>query len=81
MVHFIPARMEQFIPARMKLVIPSQPEWNGPFRSGRNEMAHSILAGMDLFTPAGIEWSGLDYFIPVKKNGHSLDANKKYASI
>ena len=41
--------MEQFIPAGMKWVIPFRPEWNGPFHSGRNEMAHSIPAGMDLF--------------------------------
>ena len=60
-----------------KKAIPFRPEWNGPFRSGRNEMAHSIPAGMKCSIPAGMKWS--ISFRP-EWNAHSVDANKKYAS-
>ena len=53
--------------AGMEQPIPFWPEWNSPFHSGRNEMVHSIPAGvecnylipvgMELTIPARMEWS------------------------
>ena len=69
--------MAHSIPAGMKWPIPFRPEWNDPFHSGRNEMTHSIPAGMKVSIPARMKW--IISFRP-EWNGHSVDANKKYAS-
>ena len=46
------------VPARINWPNLFRPEWNGPFQSGRNEMAHSIPAGMKWSIPFRPEWNG-----------------------
>ena len=45
--------------AGMEQPIPFWPEWNSPFHSGRNEMVHSIPAGMECnhFILARMKWT------------------------